>query len=83
MADNTSGSGVHMSSSGTNVYKQSQISMNSVRMMHEVPFRRLLEALGQSGEVFSKFFYAVICDPPYNTRRFTELSSLEDVRPSL
>lgn len=51
--------------------------MKSVCVVYNVPFQDLLEAVEQACEDTSKGGHAVICRPPYNTRRSAELSDSE------
>lgn len=80
VAENTSGSGTWLSSTGINAYKQLRVARKSVCMVYDVPFQSRLETLEQSNEDRTEGVHAVISEPLYSARVITEPSNSEPDR---
>lgn len=82
VAENASGTSAKLSSIVRTIFEHMQISM---KPLHSVKCSVLnaIEAIGYLDKDISHNVLAVICDPPYNTSRISELSSLEHCRLSL
>lgn len=72
--------GVGLSSAGKHYYKHLQIAMECGCMERDVPLQWLLKNLEHSGEDVSNAAHVVICNQPYKSSRFAELSDSEHER---
>lgn len=80
VAENTSTSGVLLSSSGRRTHEQWQIVMKSVCMVYDASFQRLLEVVGQPSNKISEGVHDAARDPPYKSCWIAELSNSEHDR---
>lgn len=83
VAENGSGSGAELSSTGRKALEQMQIVTKSVSIVYEVLFRRLLEAVEWSGADIREVVHALNRETPSNTDRVEKLSDPDHDWPSM